>query len=70
MTKKLIEECGELEDTLERSRVVRRICLARIPIKCEGKIIDELEDIGFIEIVDKKNIKVNKKKFEKYTSYF
>lgn len=72
LTKKLIEDCSFLDDKLERSKAVRRICLTRFPMKCESKILDELVEIGFVKIIDRKNIQINREEFEKYnnTSYF
>lgn len=70
ITKKLIESCNLNDNIIPRSKAVHHIYFIRMPSKCENKVLRELEEIGFIEIIDKKNIKVNKEEFEKYTSYF
>ena len=71
LMQKLIESCCEHSDIVQRSKISEKIILVRIPLKHESKVIKELEDLGFVEIIDKYNIRIKKEQYDKYVGgYF
>jgi len=70
LTKQLADSCNSISNLLKRKKALNIIYFSRIPAKYKHKILNNLEEDGLIETVNRKNIKINKEKIKQYDDWF
>jgi predicted transcriptional regulator len=70
LTRQLLKSCDRTDCRLERCKAMNIIYNVRFTSKNADKVLKELEELGFIEIVSQRTIKINKSKVEEFSEWF
>lgn len=71
LTKKLADKCGLFNSVISREECVKTLVWSRLDSHTVKNILVELESLGYIETVNKRNVKVNKEMIKDFeTDWF